>query len=442
MSLEPVSSVPAARAGSAPSPWRNLRWIVGGLLFLSTVVNYIDRQTLSVLAPYIKLEYKWSNTDFALLIISFRVAYSIGQTLAGRLLDRVGTRTGLSFTVAFYSVAAMLTSLASGLRSFCGFRFLLGLGEAANWPGATKAVSEWFPRRESGWAVALFDSGSSVGAAIAPALVLWSYHAFGSWRIVFLITGSLGFAWLLLFRAIYRRPEDHPRLGADERTLIFSDRPEITPATAVATMPYRTLLALPQTWGIMLSKALTDPVWFFITDWFAIYLVSKGFKLESSLLVFWIPFVASDVGNFAGGGVSSLLIRKGWSVGAARKAVIVVGGLGMALLIPTAFMNSLGGLVTCFAISTFSYAAVSTMILNLPADIYPSHSVASVSGLSGTAAGIGTIIATFLVGRSADAGSFAPVLIGASLLPLVAVVVVLALVRNTREMEQGRLNRI
>jgi len=370
------------------------------------------------------------------------VAYSIGQTLAGRLLDRVGTRTGLSFTVAFYSVAAMLTSLASGLRSFCGFRFLLGLGEAANWPGATKAVSEWFPRRESGWAVALFDSGSSVGAAIAPALVLWSYHAFGSWRIVFLITGSLGFAWLLLFRAIYRRPEDHPRLGADERTLIFSDRPEITPATALATMPYRTLLALPQTWGIMLSKALTDPVWFFITDWFAIYLVSKGFKLESSLLVFWIPFVASDVGNFAGGGVSSLLIRKGWSVGAARKAVIVVGGLGMALLIPTAFMNSLGGLVTCFAISTFSYAAVSTMILNLPADIYPSHSVASVSGLSGTAAGIGTIIATFLVGRSADAGSFAPVLIGASLVPLVAVVVVLALVRNTREMELGRLNRI
>ena len=176
---------------AARQPIRNLRWYIGGVLFLSTVVNYIDRQTLSVLAPFIKEEYKWSNADFAWLIISFRVAYSVGQTLAGRFLDRVGTRTGLSLTVAFYSVAAMLTSLATGLRSFCGFRFLLGLGEAANWPGATKAVAEWFPRKESGWAVALFDSGSSVGAALAPLLVLSAYHGFGSWRPVFLVTGSL-----------------------------------------------------------------------------------------------------------------------------------------------------------------------------------------------------------------------------------------------------------
>lgn len=442
MNSAPVSPQPGDRVQPQRRPLRNLRWIVGGLLFLSTVVNYIDRQTLSVLAPYIKVEYQWTNTDFALLIISFRAAYAIGQTLAGRFLDRVGTRTGLSITVAFYSVAAMLTSLATGLRSFCGFRFLLGLGEAANWPGATKAVAEWFPRKESGWAVALFDSGSSVGAAIAPALVIWSYQAFGSWRIVFLITGSLGFAWLLLFRLLYRRPEEHPRLSGEERAYIMADRPAMTPATAVATLPYRELLTLPQTWGIMVSKALTDPVWFFITDWFAIYLVSKGFKLESSLLVFWIPFVASDVGNFVGGGGSSYLIRKGWTVGAARKAVIVTGGLGMTLLIPTVFLNSLGGLITCFAISTFSYAAVSTMILNLPADIYPSHSVASVSGLSGTAAGICTIGATFLVGRTADAGSFAPVLVGASLVPLLAVAAVLMLVRNTRETDRGLLNRI
>ena len=139
-------------------PATNLRWYIGGLLFLSTVINYIDRQTLSVLAPYLKVEYTWTNTDFAWLIIAFRVAYSVGQTLAGKWLDRVGTRTGLSIAVLWYSVAAMLTSTAVGLKSFAVFRFLLGAGEAANWPGATKAVSEWFPRRESGWAVALFDS--------------------------------------------------------------------------------------------------------------------------------------------------------------------------------------------------------------------------------------------------------------------------------------------
>ena len=227
------------------------------------------------------------------------MAYSVGQAVAGRFLDRVGTRVGLTVSVAFYSVAAMLTSLATGVRSFCGFRFLLGLGEAGNWPGATKAVSEWFPRRESGWAVALFDSGSSVGAAIAPILVISAYHAFGSWRPVFIVTGSLGFLWLILFLILYHKPEDHPRISAEERALILNNRAGDAPAT-ITTVSYRELLSLPQTWGIMIGKALTDPVWFFITDWFAIYLVSKGFKLEESLLLFWVPFVATDAGNFAG----------------------------------------------------------------------------------------------------------------------------------------------
>ena len=163
--MNEASTTPAARRG-------HLRWYIGGLLFLSTVIHYIDRQTFSVLGPYLKEEFTWSNSDFALAIIAFRVAYSLGQSVSGPLLDRVGTRLGLTLTVAFYSVAAMSTSLATGLASFCGFRFLLGLGESANWPGATKAVAEWFPRRESGWAVALFDSGSSIGAAIAPVLVL------------------------------------------------------------------------------------------------------------------------------------------------------------------------------------------------------------------------------------------------------------------------------
>src|SRR5687768_6786281 len=163
-------------------PIRSLRWYIGVLLFLSTVINYIDRQTLSVLAPFLKEEFSWTNSDFALIVIAFRISYSFGQTASGRLLDRIGTRTGLSLTVAFYSVVAMLTSTANGLRSFALFRFLLGLGESANWPGATKAVAEWFPRRESGWAVALFDSGSSIGAAIAPFIVLWVYQTTGSWR--------------------------------------------------------------------------------------------------------------------------------------------------------------------------------------------------------------------------------------------------------------------
>jgi len=158
------------------------RWWIGGLLFLSTVINYLDRQTLSVLAPSLKTEFHWTNQDFALIVISFRVAYAVMQTVSGRLIDRLGTRNGLTLAVVFYSLAAMLTSRANGLVSFCGFRFLLGAGEAANWPAATKAVSEWFPRRERGWAVALFDSGSSIGAAVAPVLVVYLVGHFGDWR--------------------------------------------------------------------------------------------------------------------------------------------------------------------------------------------------------------------------------------------------------------------
>ena len=157
---------------NTPRVINNLRWWIGGALFASTVINYIDRQTLNVLAPFLKTEFHWTNSDFALIVISFRVAYAVMQSVAGRLLDRFGTRRGLQLSVIWYSVAAMLTSFAVGLRSFAFFRFLLGSGEAANWPGATKAVSEWFPKSERGLAVALFDSGSAVGAAIAPALVL------------------------------------------------------------------------------------------------------------------------------------------------------------------------------------------------------------------------------------------------------------------------------
>ena len=400
-----------------------IRWWIGGLLFASTVINYIDRQTLSVLAPYLKTEYHWTNSDFAKIVIAFRLAYTIGQAIAGRLLDRLGTRTGLSLAVLWYSIAAMLTSLATGLRSFCAFRFLLGAGESANWPGATKAVGEWFPARERGLAVALFDSGSAVGAAVAPFLVLWLYGAFGgrfgAWRPAFVITGVLGLLWLLAWRFVYPRS-----ISSVERT-----QPR-APLTGSATLGFAALLRLPQTWGIVLGRSLTDPVWFFITDWFSVYLVSKGIKPEQGLLAFWIPFLAADLGNFAGGGLSSLLIRRGWQVLRARQAVIVAGGLGMLLLIPTVITSNLAALSALFGLATFSYAAWSTMDIVLPSDLYPDTAVATVAGMSGTGAGLGTICSTYLIGIVSDRYSFAPILIVASLIPLLATLLVLLLVRT------------
>jgi ACS family hexuronate transporter-like MFS transporter len=415
-------------------PIKNLRWWIGGLLFASTVINYIDRQTLSVLAPYLKIEYHWNNEDFALIVISFRVAYSVGQTISGRIIDRVGTRKGLTITVIWYSVAAMLTSFAVGLRSFASFRFLLGAGESANWPAATKAVSEWFPRRERGWAVALFDSGSSIGGAIAPLLVIGLYKYFGNWRPAFVVTGTLGFLWLVVWRLLYHAPEAHPRISESEREMIMKDRreQELAETRSGPRAGWKDLLRLPQTWGIIAARTMTDPIWFFITDWFAIYLVAKGINPEQALLAFWIPFVAADLGNFFGGGVSSWLIRRGWSVLRARKAVVVFGGLGMTLLIPTIFTSNLFALAGLFAVSTFAYASFSTMALVLPSDLYRSESVATVSGMSGTGAGIGTIISTYLIGYVSDRYSFEPILITASLVPLFGMVLVLLLIRDKR----------
>ncbi|MCL5281585.1 MAG: MFS transporter [Planctomycetes bacterium] len=413
-----------------PRTLPSLRWWIGGLLFASTVINYIDRQTLSVLAPFLKQDYQWSNVDFACLVISFRAAYAIGQTVSGRFLDRVGTRRGLTITVLWYSLAALLTSLASGLRSFCVFRFLLGAGESANWPGATKAVAEWFPKRERGWAVALFDSGSSIGAVVASFLSVGLYWAFG-WRLAFVFTGTLGFLWLIAWRLLYHPPEDHPRIRESERQMILNDKAEAARSSVLAPAVHWTqLLRLPQTWGVIIGKTLTDPIWFFIADWFAIYLVARGIKVEESFLFYWIPFAAADLGNFFGGGASSWLIRRGWPVVKARQAFVIFGGLGMSLLACTIFTANPWALAALFGFSTFAYAAFCTMIIVLPSDLFPSGSVATVSGMSGTGAGLGTILSTLTVGYVSDHYSFAPILIGASLIPLVAMVLMLVLIRT------------
>jgi len=417
----------------------NLRWWIGGLLFASTVINYIDRQTLSVLAPNLKTQFSWNNSDWALIVIAFRVAYTLMQTVSGRVLDWLGTRRGLLLTVSCYSLAAAATSTAVGLKSFMCFRFLLGTGEAANWPGATKTVSEWFPKAERGWAVALFDSGSSVGGAVAPFLVFWIYRTFGSWRPVFIGTAVLGLIWVLAWKAFYQPPETHPNLGSEERAMILGARAAEKSAEVYALSDegarpasWSQLIGLRETWGIVLGKALTDPVWFFITDWFAIYLVSKGFTLENTALGFWVPFLAADLGNFFGGGLSSHLIRRGWPVLKARKFVILVCGFGMTLLIPTIGVSSFAAIVGLFAVATFCYSAWSTMALALPSDLHPSSSVASVSGMSGTGAGIGTIISTFLIGQVSDKYSFAPILVGASLVPLLATALVFLLIRTKK----------
>lgn len=423
-----------------------IRWWIGGLLFASTVINYVDRQTLSLLAPYLKRAYQWTNTDYANIVVAFRVAYSVGQTLCGRFIDRVGTRRGLTITVLWYSVVSLITSLASGFRSFAAFRFLLGLGESANWPGATKAVSEWFPARERAFATALFDSGSSIGGAIAPAIVISIYLRWG-WRAAFVVPGLLGFIWLPAWRRFYQTPENHPRISEAERQMLLAEREKASSTKSVA-MRWIDLLRLPQTWGTIAAKSLTDPVFFFIADWFPIYLVSKGISLTGGLIAVWIPFVAADLGNFFAGIVSGQLIKRGWPLGTARKLFVVLGGAGVTLIIPTVLTTRLSLITVLFALATFSYACFTTIANVLPSDLFNSQSVASVSGLSGTGAALGTIIAFEFIGRLSDARqasathAFDPIIIVAGLIPLIGAVLVLLLVRNTRATEEGLVRRI
>jgi ACS family hexuronate transporter-like MFS transporter len=433
---------------TARKPIPSLRWWIGGVLFASTVINYIDRQTLSLLAPYLKLDYHWTNTDYAKIAIAFRIAYTIGQTGFGKLMDRIGTRRGLTFTVIWYSIISMLTSMAAGFYSFATFRFLLGAGESANWPAATKAVSEWFPKHERALATALFDSGSSIGGAVAPFIVWGIYFRWG-WRPALIVPGTLGFLWLIVWRWLYYAPEEHSRISESELAMIVADKRESdAPQDGKVAPRWRDLLKFRQTWGTIIARAFTDPVFFFVAEWFPIYLLAKGISLKSNWIAVGIPFIAADLGSFFAGALSGHLIKRGWSLGTARKLPIIYGGIGMTLIIPTIFTTNIFVIAFLFSVVTFTYAGFTIMANVLPSDLFASESVASVSGLSGTGAGIGTIIAFILIGHFSDARqasgthSFDPIILVAGLVPFVGMILALLLIRNTKATDQGLVRRI
>ena len=450
MAAEFRSSAELTLNTSPVSPRRvisNLRWWIAAVLFASTIINYLDRQTLSLLAPFLKTQYHWSYTDYASIGIAFRISYTIGQTVLGRLMDKLGTRRGLTLTVLWYSLVSVLTPLAKGLASFGVFRFLLGAGESANWPAATKAVSEWFPAKDRALATAFFDSGSSVGGLIAPFIVVPIYLHWG-WRPAIIIPGLLGFLWIFLWRRVYQPPQAHPWISDEERDLLARDQADLADKDHRVRPSWRGLLKLPQTWGTVIARTFTDPVWFFVADWFPIYLGTKGINWRSGFIAAAVPFIAADLGNFSGGIASGWLIRRGWSLGWARKTVVVFGGIGVMFLIPTIFTSTLWIIALLFALATFSYAAFSTMANVLPSDLYESGSVASVSGFGGTGAGIGTIIAYVLVGRYADMHQgmathvFDLIMIIAGLIPFVGMLLVLLLVRNTKATRDGLVRPI
>ena len=388
-----------------------MRWWVASLLFLATVINYVDRQTLSVLAPLLRDLFGMSNTDYSRVVFAFLLAYMIMQTGSGRIMDRLGTKAGFSLTIAWWSAAAMLHAAANSVLSFGVFRFLLGMGEAGNWPGGVKAVSEWFAPRERAFAIGFFNSGSTLGAVIAPPLVAWIALNWG-WRAAFLLTGSLGFLWLVLWQATYRAPKAIP-----------------AEAELTERVRWRDLFAFRQVWGLVLARMLADPVWWFYVFWLPEYLKrERAFSLAMIGYFAWIPFLTADAGNLLGGALSGWLIRRGLPVLRARKTVMAASALLMTSGIPAVLVADAGLALALISLATFAYSTWAANILTLPADLFPPRIVASVSGLSGTGAALGGMIFTLIIGAVVDRFSYVPVFTAAGVMPLVAAAIVLAAV--------------
>ena len=412
---------------------RGLRWWIVSLIFLATLINYIDRLTISVLAPVITRDLGLSNTEFGGVVTWFLLAYTISQSVSGKLYDRIGTRLGFTFSIVTWSAAAAAHAFARGLMSLSALRFVLGFGEAGNWPGAAKAVAEWFPVRQRALGMAIFNSGAAIGSIVAPPLIIWLQLRYG-WQTTFLVTGALGFFWLALWLVFYQPPDRHRWITAEERALI-REAPEAeggaeaaTTVESQATPRWRDLLRHKQVWAIVLARFFTDPVWWLYITWLPLYLYSaRGFSLKEIGLFAWVPYVAADAGSLLGGWSSGYLISRGWSVDRARKVVIAAAALLMPAGILAAFAENPFVALALIALVLFGFQVWINNVQTLPSDFFPDRAVGSVAGLGGTGAGIGAMLFTLGTGWVVDHFSYVPVLVAAGVLAPLGTLVLFAL---------------
>jgi len=401
-----------------------LRWWIAGLIFFATLINFIDRLTISILAPVITTQLSLTNLQFAKLTTWFLVAYTISQGVSGKLYDRFGPRRGFTISILIWSLAACAHAFARGLVSLSCFRFILGIGEAGNWPGAARVIAEWFPPRQRAIGMGIFNSGVCIGSIIAPPLIVWLQLTFG-WRTTFLFTGSLGFIWLALWLLFYESPERHRAITREEYALIKADQPAGTHAQQVAWLD---LLRFRQTWAIVLARFLTDPVWWLYVTWLPLYLYNaRGFDLKKIGMFAWLPFLTADAGSLLGGWLSGHLISRGFSIDRSRKMVIVASALFMTAGIPAAFTGDAFMALGFISLITFGFQAWINNVQTLPSDFFPQQAVAAVAGLGGVGAGIGSILYVLATGWVVDHFSYSPILIIASLLPLVGTIILFAL---------------
>ncbi|HEY6642752.1 MFS transporter [Povalibacter sp.] len=400
------------------------RWRICALLLAATTINYIDRQVLGVLAPELQRTFAWSESQYGYIVTAFQAAYAIGLVSAGAIIDRLGTRIGYALAVAVWSLAAMSHALAGSVAGFAIARFALGLGEAGNFPAALKTVAEWFPRRERALATGIFNSGSNIGAIVAPLTVPIVAVTFG-WQAAFLITGVLSVTWIVVWLSVYRSADDHPGVSPRELALIRSD-----PAESAVRVRWSHLLRHRQTWAFLMAKLLTDPIW-----WFFLFWLPKFFHSEHglSLLGLGAPLVAiyvmADAGSIAGGWIAGRFIKRGWSVNRARKTAMLICGLAVVPVVFAANVTSLWLAVGLVGLAAAGHQGWSANVFTLPSDMFPRRTVASVVGIGGFGGAVGGMcIATFTGLLLETTGSYVPVFIMAGAAYLLALFIVHLLV--------------
>lgn len=378
-----------------------LRWLMIALVFTATAINYLDRQTLSVVVPVLMTQFHMTAGAYSRVIFAFMLAYTIMNAVSGPLIDRLGTRIGYALTTAWWSVAAMLHASTTGIWSLGIYRFLLGMGEAGNWPAGVKVVAEWFPVKERALASGIFNSGSAVGAIIAPPLAVWIVLVEG-WRASFAVIGAAGLVWVAVWLAVYRTPKE----VVDEVSI---------PAASLWSL-FRTRFV----WSFTVAKLFLDPVWYFYIFWFPEYLKrARHFDLASIGKYAWIPFLVAGGGNILGGWLSSVLLQRALSITVARKVAVSVFIVLMTSAIPAVLVPEPAVSIALVSLAMLGYTGVTANMLAFPADVFPKNVVASIWGLAGTGSGFGGMVFALATGWLVDRYSYVPVFIGFGLIPLV-----------------------
>jgi len=400
---------------------RGFRFWIAFLLFLSTIICYLDRLTISILAPVIKQDLSLSNFQYAGISTWFLVSYSVFQTVFGRIYDRIGTRKAFSAAISLWSVSAMLHAFARSITGFAVFRFALGIGEAGNWPGSIKAIAEWFPPKQRAFGLSIVNCGAALGSVIAPPLIVWLQLRFG-WKAAFIVTGVLGFAWLVLWLLFYQSPEKSRFLSRQEldyirNTGIQDARMKQAGADQTVRTSWSEVVRHRQVWGIVLARFFGDPIWWLYLIWLPSYLYDvRGFSMKDIGAFAWVPFLASGIGSLTGGWLSGFLIQRGHSVNKARKTAILIPTFLMPLGIVAVYTPSPVWALFCMSLVLFGFQFWVNNIQTLPSDYFPKQYVASVAGLSQTGAGIGSMLFTLSIGWIVDHFSYTPVLIIAGIL--------------------------